>query len=617
MFYLEQIMRRTTFIVLGIFLLSILTIAQASLRESGSYHIAKDVLDNSGGRVESGSYTLQFSLAEGGPAGTVESGSYTLRGGFIGGNPSDACDGCLIGDTCYADQETNPANVCEICDPSISTSSWSSNDGATCDDGLFCNGSDTCADTVCVDHAGDPCVDAIACTTDFCDEILKTCSNTPDDGYCANALYCDGDEYCDTVFGCLAGTAVDCNDGVGCTDDSCNEGTNSCDNVTNDANCDNGQWCDGSETCDSVADCQAGSAPDCSDGVGCTDDSCNEGADSCDNIANHANCGNGQYCDGVEICDTAADCLPGTPPPCDDGISCTDDSCNEVTDSCDNVANDDNCANGLWCDGDETCDPVSDCQAGTPPNCDDTVSCTNDSCNDTLDICEHDADDTLCDNGDWCDGDETCDLTADCQDGTKPCDPLTETCNETTDTCEPLSSCPAGHLCLTALLHGLWNGSAHNCETVMDVYLYDGPTMIDSFFDVTFSVDGEADIDLAGAGVVTDDYTVLIEHLNHINLMTDNPVYLDVAIGNEIDFTEPANVECGTSTMYNMSGLWTMPAGDIVPDDKVSLSDFNYLRLNWTQTDPACDLDCDGFCRLGDFNKLRQTWNTQGCAIPK
>jgi hypothetical protein len=62
---------------------------------------------------------------------------------------------------------------------------------------------------------------------------------------------------------------------VGCTDDSCNEGTDSCDNVPNDALCDNGLFCDGAETCDAQSDCQTGTDP-------CTpEQTCDEEGDVC------------------------------------------------------------------------------------------------------------------------------------------------------------------------------------------------------------------------------------------------------------------------------------------------------------------------------------------------
>jgi hypothetical protein len=169
-----------------------------------------------------------------------------------------------------------------------------------------------------------------------CDEVNDVCVDCATDEECDNGEYCDGEETC--VDGsCQPGTAVDCDDSVGCTDDSCNEGTDSCDNIPNNTNCDNGEWCDGAETCDASLDCQAGTAPDCDDEVGCTDDSCNEATDSCDNIPNNANCDNGDWCDGAETCDASLDCQAGTPPDCDDGDPCTDDSCDEVNDVCVNA----------------------------------------------------------------------------------------------------------------------------------------------------------------------------------------------------------------------------------------------------------------------------------------
>ncbi|MCH8023454.1 MAG: DPP IV N-terminal domain-containing protein, partial [Candidatus Marinimicrobia bacterium] len=90
-----------------------------------------------------------------------------------------------------------------------------------------------------------------------------------------DGLFCNGAESC--VGGsCLAGTAVNCGDGVGCTDDSCNEGTDSCDNVANNANCDDGLFCNGSETCSATLDCQAGTAVNCNDGIACTVDRCDD-----------------------------------------------------------------------------------------------------------------------------------------------------------------------------------------------------------------------------------------------------------------------------------------------------------------------------------------------------
>ena len=203
--------------------------------------------------------------------------------------------------------------------------------------------------------------------------------------------------------------------------------------MTNDALCDDGLFCDGAETCDAVLDCQAGTPVNCNDGVGCTVDSCNEVTDSCDYGASDALCNNGLFCDGAEICSPVLDCQAGTAVNCDDGVGCTADSCNEGTDSCDNVTNDGLCDNGLFCDGAETCDAVLDFQAGAPVDCADGVSCTVDSCNEGTDSCDNVTNDGLCDNGVFCDGSETCDAVLDCRVGSDPC--LGQSCDEAGDTC--------------------------------------------------------------------------------------------------------------------------------------------------------------------------------------
>ncbi len=150
----------------------------------------------------------------------------------------------------------------------------------------------------------------------------------------------------------------------------------------------------------------------------------------------NAECDNGLFCDGSETCNTGTGvCESGTAPSCGDGVSCTVDSCNEATDSCDNTPDNGACDNGLFCDGSETCDAINDCQAGTAPNCDDGISCTVDSCNEGADSCNNAPDDSACDNGQFCDGSETCNAAIGCEAGITPCSG-SQTCNETTDICE-------------------------------------------------------------------------------------------------------------------------------------------------------------------------------------
>lgn len=207
---------------------------------------------------------------------------------------------------------------------------------------------------------------------------------------------------------CELGDPLDCSDGVGCTIDRCNEAGDACENVPDDSLCANDDFCDGDETCDVLNDCQPGTPPDCGDGVDCTTDTCNEDTDSCDHTPEDSACSNGEFCDGDEICDLVEDCQPGTPPDCSDAFECTADSCNETTDMCDNVPNNQLCANGEFCDGTEICDPASGCVPGIPVPCDDAFICSADSCNEDTDMCEHDFTPCVCGDGEIT-GAEVCD----------------------------------------------------------------------------------------------------------------------------------------------------------------------------------------------------------------
>jgi cysteine-rich repeat protein len=233
----------------------------------------------------------------------------------------------------------------------------------------------------------------------------------------------------------------DCDDGNTADGDCCSA---NCTFEPAGSVCDDGLFCNGQEECDGAGLCENLGVDPCDDGVGCTQDACDEASDTCSNTPDDAVCDNGLFCDGAETCDAQLDCQPGTPVDCDDGVGCTVDACNEGTDSCDNTPDDAACNNGLFCDGVETCDAVNDCQPGTPVDCDDGVLCTTDRCNENTDQCDNAPDDLLCDDGLFCNGAETCDAVNDCQPGTPPCDPATETCNEGTDTCEPAAVCGNG-----------------------------------------------------------------------------------------------------------------------------------------------------------------------------
>ena len=404
---------------------------------------------------------------------------------------ADTCNGagaCLANHaaagTACGDPTSTDCNNPDTCNASGSCQANLTPNGTACDDGLFCNVGETCTAGACGGGNARNCSDGIACTTDTCDEITDLCDNTLDAGFCLISGVCRAEsqtnpanqcEECATgvstsawspkITGsaCGSGSDTDCTnpdtcDGAGaCLDNHELSGT-ACGSPT-DTNCDNPDTCDGSGSClpnrepngttcddglfcnvgESCADgvCGGGTALNCSDGVGCTDDSCDDTLDTCVNQINDANCDNEQHCDGIEVCDALADCViaPGTVPDCDDGVGCTVDSCDEVNDRCDNTPSDILCNNGQFCDGVEICHSVADCiiQAGSVPDCNDLIECTDDSCDEVNDRCVNAPNDLFCpDDGLFCNGDELCTGGLGCDHTGSPCG---GPCDEIDDRC--------------------------------------------------------------------------------------------------------------------------------------------------------------------------------------
>ena len=138
----------------------------------------------------------------------------------------------------------------------------------------------------------------------------------------------------------------------------------------------------------------------------------------------NGDCDDGLFCNGVETCDNGV-CQAGTPVICDDGIGCTADACNEETDSCDNLPVHSICDDGVFCNGAETCDPALGCQPGIDP-------CADQLCDETGDACVECFDNSDCDDGLFCNGAETC-ADGVCQPGADPCPG--QSCDESHEEC--------------------------------------------------------------------------------------------------------------------------------------------------------------------------------------
>jgi hypothetical protein len=339
--------------------------------------------------------------------------------------PSDgvACtvDACSeAAGACVSTPNASSCSATQVCDPAVGCVTGSAcTTSADCDDANVCNGAETCVANICRAGAALSCGDSVACTVDSCDPTAG-CQHVVNDAICDDHLVCNGIEACSATLGCRAGTSPICGDAFACTADSCSEAAGGCVHTPNDAACSNGTFCDGAEQCVVGVGCQASAPPTCADAFACTTDTCSAATDACAHTPVNALCNDGQYCDGVETCSAALGCLPGTAPNCNDGLACSDDTCVEATDSCDHNFNAANCGSGMvctasgcqtgqactgptasvcndgqYCNGVETCSSSTStpgtCQAGTAPSCNDGAACTTDLCSNAIGACTHSA----------------------------------------------------------------------------------------------------------------------------------------------------------------------------------------------------------------------------------
>jgi len=119
------------------------------------------------------------------------------------------CVGCVVNGYCYAAGASPEGNICLICNPAASQTGLSNNDGAACDDALFCNGGDTCAVGACSEHAGDPCPPETPC-----DETTDQCLGADDDAVDDDAI--DDDATDDDTTGGGGDGGDDDDSGCGC-----------------------------------------------------------------------------------------------------------------------------------------------------------------------------------------------------------------------------------------------------------------------------------------------------------------------------------------------------------------------------------------------------------------
>ena len=214
-----------------------------------------------------------------------------------------------------------------------------------------------------------------------------------------------------TTWGCATGrpssgscrSDAECDDMIVCTVDSCGVG-GACRHAPQDGLCTAPETCSESRGCTDTSDCTMDS--DCDDGVACTVDGCGFGG-VCSNSPQDGLCGVGETCDAMAGCMAGTGCMSDAE--CDDMIACTVDTCG-VGATCQHMAvdglcsmgetcnasigcqrpcaTDAECQDGDFCNGAETCMMEFGCMpAAAPRTCNDSDPCTIDACDNMAGLC--------------------------------------------------------------------------------------------------------------------------------------------------------------------------------------------------------------------------------------
>ncbi|HID23090.1 MAG TPA: hypothetical protein EYP14_11910, partial [Planctomycetaceae bacterium] len=122
----------------------------------------------------------------------------------IGNGIDDDCDGET--DECTSDADCSDGNECTVdsCDGGMCANRPVADGTACTDDGVFCNGPESCAGGVCV-HGGDPCAgaDGDSNCAESCDEAADDCRGADPDGSA-----CDDGAWCTVGDACMGGLCV-------------------------------------------------------------------------------------------------------------------------------------------------------------------------------------------------------------------------------------------------------------------------------------------------------------------------------------------------------------------------------------------------------------------------
>jgi hypothetical protein len=139
-------------------------------------------------------------------------------------NGPDTCSGgsCSVHTGKACPGADGDSNCSESCKESTDTCNAPDPNGSSCNDGVFCNGADTCSSGSCSQHAGSPCTGQ-----QVCNEAQDKCETAgcPSGNSCNDGIFCNGS---DTCFGnsCSVHAGSPCS-----SSQTCNESTDTCVNT--------------------------------------------------------------------------------------------------------------------------------------------------------------------------------------------------------------------------------------------------------------------------------------------------------------------------------------------------------------------------------------------------
>jgi hypothetical protein len=301
---------------------------------------------------------------------------YTNNTGPCPDDGNDCRDDICVSGTCQHPNKaanadcTDDGDDCtsDVCNGAVCT--HPANGQCECDNAIDCNDNNPCTDEDCVNmqcmytNNTGPCgADTSPCTDDVC--ANGTCTHpfntgpcTPDASMCTNDV-CGAQGLCTHI-------TITCDDDNDCTTDTCVPATG-CVFTNNTLACatDNDACTD--DVCAGGV-CTHDLSAMCDDNNPCTNDTCTNGV--CGHTNNTLACATDNNVCTDDICAAGACTHPNNTDPCPDespAFSCTDDVC--AAGACTHVDN-------------------STCECASAAQCDDTNTCTTDTCDGTG-HCQH------------------------------------------------------------------------------------------------------------------------------------------------------------------------------------------------------------------------------------